>query len=139
MTSLSIYPSRISRHLARPLVLHRTLNSYIVNGLTRIIRSTQRRQKELVDKFAPIFAIIQQIHIRFSLLFDSRSNAVDVFLRSFWSLEESTIAPFDFVIIIAGEVAKSFGCEDYGCVFHARVTDAEADILVPAAIEHVYK
>lgn len=108
--------------------------SYILELLILI---PQWRNKEFIDKWRSILAIIQQVHRSFYLILDCLADAIDLLSFRFGSLQKATVAAFNLIALVSCELAESVGCKDNGQVSEVRVADTVANILVTSAVEHV--
>ena len=86
MYPLSINPSHVFGRLTRSQSLDATLDSNVVRE--PLVRITQRRQKELIVETRAVLLIIQQVHRRLRLGFDSTPYAIHVLLPRLGTLEK---------------------------------------------------
>jgi hypothetical protein len=105
--------------------------SYILELLVLI---PQWRNKEFIDKWCSILAIIKQVHRSFYLILDGLPNAIDFLSFRFGSLQETAVAAFNLIVLVTCELAESVGRKDNGQVSEVGVADAVANILMTSAV-----
>lgn len=162
MISLGVNPSHIRWHLALSLLVNLTLyanelkyerskndaclddaraNNILIRTVSYVLELLilvpQWRNKEFIDKWRSILAIIKQVHRSFHLILDGLPYAIDLLLFRFGSLQEAAVTAFQLVILVSCKLAESVGRKDNGQVSEVGVADAVANILVASAVEHI--